>query len=462
MARYIVPKVYYQQTLDSSTAIEIEKYRSLSWESRCNNDSAFSMDISIDSISFEPKLNSYIRVQDRAEIMQIEKREKKYDNGSIHWVISGRPKQLDDEIVVDAQNENYFARYEYDTLTNIETEKVYHLANSHSVVIGSADFTESTYYEDNVGGYYDLEKEGYTWGSAVYSQPQPIINKNGVELIARSFTVWSNLLYITPGMYTSGGGWKDGVYVNFSTYTGYYPPTLSTRYSTWNPDYIYYDNPNSADPVIQNAYNYMMSKQTYNWDLRPNQQTAVYMVSPSTDVINEYTAAIVEYIGQASGDGGYVEVIQSEQSWIKEITEGSPVAVSTIVQESGPTGTTRRTTIDQSFIKKTIHTYSQYEMAALLKAMGRQGTEEAVYKFIAAGHEGFTFNLKTIGEVNTRYNVDYKIGDTVTFNDLRLGIRYTNVVSGAVETVDSSGYNIALELGTNSPTLKRRIDGTAG
>jgi hypothetical protein len=88
----------------------------------------------------------------------------------------------------------------------------------------------------------------------------------------------------------------------------------------------------------------------------------------------------------------------------------------------------------------------QAEMQALLK-----------YATVIGGANSYSCTLKSKGNVNKRYKVDYNLGDTITINDTRLDVLYTAVVSGATETIDSSGYSVAIELGTVGATLQQRL-----
>jgi len=77
--------------------------------------------------------------------------------------------------------------------------------------------------------------------------------------------------------------------------------------------------------------------------------------------------------------------------------------------------------------------------------------------FVEGGHAGYNFALKSKGEVERRYNVDFNLGDTIRVNDTRLNVVYTGVVSGAVETIDSNGYSVDIEIGTLGATLEQRV-----
>jgi len=76
---------------------------------------------------------------------------------------------------------------------------------------------------------------------------------------------------------------------------------------------------------------------------------------------------------------------------------------------------------------------------------------------VEGGHAGYNFGLKSKGEVERRYKVDFNLGDTIAVNDTRLNVVYTGVVSGAVETIDSNGYSVEVEIGTLGATLEQRV-----
>jgi len=77
--------------------------------------------------------------------------------------------------------------------------------------------------------------------------------------------------------------------------------------------------------------------------------------------------------------------------------------------------------------------------------------------FVEGGHVGYSFGIKSKGEVEKRYKVDFQLGDTIAVNDTRLNALYTGVVSGAVETIDSNGYRVEIEIGTLGATLEQRV-----
>ena len=77
---------------------------------------------------------------------------------------------------------------------------------------------------------------------------------------------------------------------------------------------------------------------------------------------------------------------------------------------------------------------------------------------LGVGKDGYAFKLKSKGEVEKRYKVDYDLGDTIEVNDTRLGVVYTGVVSGATETIDGNGYNVDIEIGTLGETLAQRLN----
>ena len=76
---------------------------------------------------------------------------------------------------------------------------------------------------------------------------------------------------------------------------------------------------------------------------------------------------------------------------------------------------------------------------------------------VEGGHRGYAFTIKSKGEVEKRYKVDFNIGDTIAVNDTRLDVLYTGVVSGAIETIDSNGYSVEIEIGTLGATLEQRV-----
>jgi len=115
--------------------------------------------------------------------------------------------------------------------------------------------------------------------------------------------------------------------------------------------------------------------------------------------------------------------------------------------------------------QRTITLYSQNEYEGFMGNLmphNPYGSSPAVVNrtvtHVEGGHAGYAFTIKAKGDVETRYNVDYKLGDTVSVNDTRLGLVYTGVVSGATETIDSSGYNVDIEVGVMGATVEQRLN----
>jgi hypothetical protein len=77
---------------------------------------------------------------------------------------------------------------------------------------------------------------------------------------------------------------------------------------------------------------------------------------------------------------------------------------------------------------------------------------------VEGGHTGYSCILRSKGEVEKQYNVDFNLGNTITINDTRLNVVYTGVVSGVIETIDSNGYSVNIEMGTLGASLEQRIN----
>ena len=109
MPRYTVPTVFYQSSLDSATAVEIQYIKSLSWANKTNNNSSFELIIPMEGNPFTPELKGHVRLSPGNTVMHIEKIERQCDRkGNLWYKIGGRPTQASDEIVREAKNEDYY------------------------------------------------------------------------------------------------------------------------------------------------------------------------------------------------------------------------------------------------------------------------------------------------------------------------------------------------------------------
>jgi len=407
MAKYTVPTVYFQPTLDARTAVEVTHFKSLSWANKTNNNGSFELitPMFVNS-GFTPKLNGYIRLSPGNTIMQVEKLEKQCDRqGNFWYKMNGRPTQQEDEIVREAKNLGYYFRYVYNG-SNAESYKTY-TPGTPKRMINSRDLLESSTYEDNLGGFTEIIEdtvhEAYTWGTIITGQPRVIVNT--VDRILE---------------------FRDRI-------------------------------PNDA----------MTSWEVY--DVRAGMEirsTGFYKTHEpfTTDNIPEIK------VGEASGALGKMERINYNGSWVRnDVTNDIWVYGNGFVKwrtYRSKTSWTDWTWFGGGVGQQrtiTVKTPPEYlaEMNALLtpESSGAKPADiRRTITHVEGGHAGYAFAIKAKGDVESRYKVDYNLGDTVSVNDTRLGLIYTGVVSGATETIDSSGYNVDIEIGVMGATVEQRLN----
>ena len=419
MARYTVPKVYYQSGINANTAVEVAYIKSLSWANKTNNGGNFELIIPMDSslTPFNPSLDGYIRLAPGDTIMQIEKRKRICDEKGNRWYqLGGRATQQTDDIVRDAKNNGYYFRYVY----NGSNSEQYSTSTVKAPVttINSGDILTSNTYEDDLGGFTevieDTVHEAYSWGTIITGQPKVIVN-----------TV-----------------------------------TKSTVISvTWGPN---------ATQTINMGRDFMPHPDA---GTTATSVVSVQTHEPFVDVSN--VPQIV--VGAASGANGKMDRIEYKGSWFKndvttDVTLDGQFYSWTVhyYDRNAPNGINFHigTSQGRAIIPKrtiTLKTDQEYlaEMQALLTPQSSGSMPKKINQQITTvtgGHAGYSFTIKSKGEVSKRYKVDFKLGDTISVNDTRLGVVYTGVVSGAVETIDSNGYSVDIEIGTLGATLEQRVN----
>jgi hypothetical protein len=415
MARYTAPKVYYQSSILANTAVEVTHRSTLTWGNRTNNNGNFSMTIPIDParLRFEPMLGGYIRLDPGDTLMRIEKKEKVCDDkGNFWWKLGGRPRMMDDEITRQAKNEGFFFRHVYNGV-NAETYRTFRVGTPVTR-IDKEDILHSSTYEDNLGGFEevieDTVTEAFSWGTVLVSQPKVIVTPATAAVIG-TMTIPGNALSNSGSNAPSHPRAGETITQTLSTST---------------------DSPFTTDQTIQIS------------------------------------------VGSASGSQGRMDRVTYPGSWFKndvtrdEVLGGSTFVyyierrdgtfVSWLILSAQPVGIVRKRTV-------TLKTEVEYraEMWDYMnslpnpsghqpKIINRQVTQ------VDGGHKGYSFAIKSKGEVNKRYNVDFHLGDTISLNDTRLGVIYTGVVSGAVETIDGNGYNLDIEIDTLGANLEQRLN----
>ena len=437
MARYTVPKVYYQSGINANTAVEVAYIKSLSWVNKTNNNGNFELIIPMDSslTPFIPLLDGYIRLAPGDTIMQIEKKEKICDEkGNLWYKLGGRPTLQTDEVVRDAKNNGYYFRYVYNG-SNAEQYSTFNV-KTPVTTINSSDILNSSAYEDDLGGFTetieDTVYEAYSWGTIITGQPKVIVNSVQKMVIVPS--------QMPSNAKTLSGGYLPGGNI----------PSLT------------------AHPDAGKTFEDIASVQTHE----PFTTGDVPQIS----------------VGKASGANGRMDRIEYKGSWFKnDVTNDTLVGGYIRYHYDYLTGTssTVNGTINNAIIgvttialqgiavtsvrKITSKTEAEYlaEMRAFANAQASlmsqelSGSKPANIKkqvtHVEGGHTGYSCILKSKGEVEKRYKVDFKLGDTISVNDTRLGVVYTGVVSGAVETIDSSGYSVDIEIGTLGATLEQRV-----
>jgi hypothetical protein len=388
---------------------------------------------------FHPVLGGYIRLDPGDTIMQIEKRERICDEkGNFWWKLGGRPTQQEDDIVREAKNEGFFFRYIYNGV-NAETYSTF-TAGTPVTTVSKGDILHSSVYEDNLGGFYeevmiDPGHPGFqaiqgipevpesTWGTEVIGAPEPFI---GTETIPGTTSV-------TIGNATTG-----------------------------------WDTANNR-PILS-----WVAGMQDNYDVSASSQR----ISGTTGYVP--TASV----GSNSGPNGRMDRVAYNGSWIaSEVTENvtvwAPQTTMWVIHHSANSWQqfSQRGSTRIPIRRITLKSRSTYlaEMRDFLNSLSnRSGTIPGIdgmpaipaipkvpptfrRTFVEGGHTGYNFGIKSKGEVEKRYKVDFNLGDTIAVNDTRLNVVYTGVVSGAVETMDGNGYSVEIEIGTLGATLEQRV-----
>ena len=412
MARYDTPQVFYQTGINANTAVEILHRKSLTWANRTNNNGNFELILPMDETPFIPVLGGFIRLSPGDTIMEIEKKEEIFDKWGNKWYkLGGRPRQQPDDVVRQAQNEGFFFRYVYNGV-NGENYRTFRVGTPVTT-INKGDILQSGTYEDSLGGFESSEmidpgkpgEEAFSWSSTVRSHPKPNVTTVNVSIMV-SVSVPTTTYNSSNGRYEFDGG-------------------------TW-------------------TINDIVSQQSHN----------VF----NSDTIRTVTS------GTNSGRNGRSDIKTSSYQWITNDTQSDVTVYGPTYNWSGwwP-GTNRQTSGSsrgQGIIRvRTVSMRSDSQMDTLMWGELSPGSVPAVPavppKFrttnVTGGHAGYSFVIKSKGEVEKRYKVDFILGDTIRINDTRLNVIYTGVVSGAVETIDENGYSVDIEIGTLGATLEQRV-----
>ncbi|MDR0326692.1 MAG: siphovirus ReqiPepy6 Gp37-like family protein [Planctomycetaceae bacterium] len=432
MAEYEVPKVFYQSSINANTAVEVAYLKSLSWANKTNNNGSFELIIPIDKelTPFNPVLGGYIRLSPGDTIMKIEKKKKIFDSWGNYWYnLSGRTKQADDDTVRDAQNNDYFFRYVYNEV-NAESYSKFSEGTARTT-INKQDILESSTYEDSLGGFVDEDidtvYEEYSYGTTLVGQPRVRVNE--VDSAALVTVVIGDTAV-----------------------------QLRQKYPSTNPN----------DPNV--------------WEVTPHPNAGMHCndtITRKTHTLFTLDTAPQISAGTESGANGKMNRITYGGSWIKNdvtndvIVEGPRYQWSCwdadyFMSSGNWYGSFRQFSVSGKAIIKvrtiTVKTEQEYleEMQAFLETIPNSyGYQPAKINKktgdVDGGHKGYEFKLKSKGEAEKRYKVDFNLGDTISINDTRLDVVYTGVVSGAIETIDSNGYSVEIEIGTLGATLEQRV-----
>ena len=405
MARYLVPEIYYQSSMLASSATKIERFKSFTWANKTNNNANFTLRLPIDEyLPVEPIIGGYIRVQPGDTIMQIEKKERICESdGTLWYEISGRPNLVTDDQVREAQNNGKYYFYRYNGVNGVSLET--RTKGTSSATISARDVLSSSIYGDNLGGFtetvlIDAGREAFSWSSTIVSPPKPVVTTVNLSVLVTS-------------------------------------------------NYAMNDPVIGGQVVVQRERHDVLS-------------------APSHSVfISDETISVTS--GTKSGSNGRNDVKQSAYQWLANDTQTDVTVYGPYYQHflywnfTTPNYEDRRAAAVIRTRNVTLRTDAQ--MRALMASETTPGSVSGIapqYRTtqVVGGHDGYKCNIKSKGDVGTRYKVDYFLGDTITVNDIRLGVVYSAVVSGATETIDTNGYSVDIELGTVGATVEQRLNRT--
>jgi len=419
MARYVIPTVFYQANLNASSAVEVPYIKSLSWANKMNNNGNFELIIPMNSSlnPFTPRLDGYIRLSPGDTIMHVEKIERICDReGNLWYKIGGRPTQDSDDDMRAAQNEGFFSRYVYNG-SNAETNRR-NTKSAAVTTINSNDIIQSCTYEDNLGGYTEVEiipveklesvddtiYEEYHWGTIISGLEKPVIRR--ALRYHRFVTTALSWASAQPPLIKLTEPWV--------AYDAYYNTDELILSSGTFPRVVYGNINNTETEWDRINYNGTWVKDDVTHD--------VFVSVPNLPI----------HPGVTWHEGTFVQsrslTLYTDNEYNNFMRNLAP---------NNPSGFMQR-----HVEKNTITTAEPQEIVTHVKG----------------GHSGYSFVLKSKGDVQTRYKVDFNLGDTIIINDTRLNVVYTGVVSGATETIDSSGYNVDIEVGTMGATIEQRVN----
>ena len=462
MARYTVPTVYYQSDINADTAVEVAYIKSLSWANRTNNKASFELIIPTDSslTPFTPVLGGYIRLSPGDTIMKVEKKERICDAHGNRWYkLGGRGKLLDEsdaeyvlntnsKIIhrsscrevpsigianraysnvprvqgyrdcntcrpskdaaqteaINAQNEGYFFRFVYDGVS--EETFVIHHSEEPVTTVNSSDIVESSAYEDNLGGYTKVEivpvETTEEVDDTIYEEYHwgTIISGNERPTVTRVQRTLQRAYFGFNGWVTATMPYMtDEINAN----SGHFPRLV---YGNEN-------NPNTEWNRIHYGGTWIKSDTTREQ----------FLTHPPISLGPGYTWTPGDFAP------------------IRTITLFTDAEYETLMRRLAPNNP------------------SGYESRKVEHNEIATTETQEVITHVEGGHSGYSCKIKSKGEVDKRYKVDFNLGDTICVSDTRLNVTYTGIVSGAVETIDANGYNVEIEIGTLGATLEQRIDG---
>ena len=416
-----------------------------------------------DGSSLDFRLGGYIRLSTGDTIMEVEKKERICDEKGNRWIkLAGRPRQAHDDHVRLAQNDGFFFRYVYEN-DDIDYRRIE--VGTPAATIESGDILQSSSYEDNLGGRTEIEQitttteriervelpdtihEAHSWGTTVTGQVKPTVNSVS-KMAITSVNIPDNAVI---------------------------------------PSWVRYET-----SLHISAPGYW----TYLRDPRAGTTIEIIVSLQSDDLFIGGGSPPSDKVGSASGHGGFMNQITHYGSWLendvtndtvvnshwvswKSIRNNAPSSLSDPLDDRTETLYARGSAI---ISKRTITLKSDSAYLAELQAIlnsipNASGSEprrveqnfdevtvidthtEDRVTHVIGGHRGYSFTIKSKGEVNKRYNVDFRLGDTVHIDDSRLDVTYTGVVSGAIETIDGNGYGLEIEIDKLGATLEQRISG---
>lgn len=246
---------------------------------------------------------------------------------------------------------------------------------------------------------------------------------------------------------------------------------------------LYSDSLGGFTEVVQHGYTWgtevvSQSKQSLQTNLKSALVTVerpinVALSETLTDTVSTMSHTLIETgetitvtQGGATGQGGYMQRVTCPRNWVVSDT-------TTAVTLNGPRYDFGFQYKDEDDVLTIVSGYKQgsaiidrrdivlltdAQMRSVMSAYLESGSVPEITRYVDGGHSGYECNIKCKGDVQTRYNVDYVVGDTISVDDDRLEVVYTGVVSGVTETIGSSGYEVDIEIDTLGATIEQRVN----